>query len=103
MPGLNYSLPHFTAGMQVNLSLIESWLNDPAMFRGGVRSRGRSSGQFFDGSIRPQTVANDSKCGACGANVRKSNGYENPLLQGRFPYSYDAVKHTVRKKGRFSA
>ena len=37
MLDLNYALPDFTAGLQMNLSLIESWRNDPAMFRDGVR------------------------------------------------------------------
>ena len=33
MLDLNYALPDFTAGLKMNLSLIESWRNDPAMFR----------------------------------------------------------------------
>ena len=37
MLDLNYALPDFTAGLKMNLSLIESWRNDPAMFRDGVR------------------------------------------------------------------
>ena len=37
MLDLNYALPDFTAGLQMNLSLIRSWRNDPAMFRDGVR------------------------------------------------------------------
>ena len=37
MLDLNYALPDFTSGLQMNLSLIESWRDDPAMFRDGVR------------------------------------------------------------------
>ena len=37
MLDLNYALPDFTAGLQMNLSLIELWRNSPAMFRDGVR------------------------------------------------------------------
>ncbi len=37
MLDLNFALPDFTAGLKMNLSLIESWRNDPAMFRDGVR------------------------------------------------------------------
>ena len=37
MLDLNYALPDFTAGLKMNLSLIESWRNDPAKFRDGVR------------------------------------------------------------------
>ena len=37
MLDLNYALPDFTSGLQMNLSLIESWRNNPAMFRDGVR------------------------------------------------------------------
>ena len=37
MLDLNYALPDFTAGLQMNLSLIEAWHDDPAMFRDGVR------------------------------------------------------------------
>ena len=37
MLDLNFTLPDFTSGLQINLSLIESWRNNPAMFRDGVR------------------------------------------------------------------
>jgi collagenase-like PrtC family protease len=37
MLSLNYALPDFTAGLKMNLSLIDSWRNDPAKFRDGVR------------------------------------------------------------------
>ena len=37
MLNLNYALPDFTGGLKMNLSLIESWRNDPAKFRDGVR------------------------------------------------------------------
>ena len=37
MLNLNYALPDFTDGLKMNLSLIESWRNDPAKFRDGVR------------------------------------------------------------------
>ena len=37
MLDLNYALPDFTAGLKMNLSLIDSWRNDPAKFRDGVR------------------------------------------------------------------
>ena len=37
MLDLNYALPDFTSGLQMNLSLIECWHNNPAMFRDGVR------------------------------------------------------------------
>ena len=37
MLDLNYALPDFTAGLKMNLSLIQSWRNDPAMFRDGIR------------------------------------------------------------------
>ena len=37
MLDLNYALPDFASGLQMNLSLIGAWRNDPAMFRGGVR------------------------------------------------------------------
>ena len=35
MLDLNYALPDFTSGLQMNLSLIECWHNNPAMFRDG--------------------------------------------------------------------
>ncbi len=37
MLDFNFALPDFTAGLKMNLSLIESWRNDPAKFRDGVR------------------------------------------------------------------
>ena len=37
MLDLNFTLPDFTSGLKMNLSLIESWRNDPEMFRDGVR------------------------------------------------------------------
>ena len=37
MLDLSYALPDFTAGLKMNLSLIQSWRNDPAMFRDGIR------------------------------------------------------------------
>lgn len=36
MLDLNYALPDFTSGLQMNLSLIERWHNNPEMFRDGV-------------------------------------------------------------------
>ena len=37
MLDLNFALPDFTANLQMNMSLIESWRSNPAMFRDGVR------------------------------------------------------------------
>ena len=37
MLDLNYALPDFTSGLQMNLSMIKAWRNDPEMFRDGVR------------------------------------------------------------------
>ena len=37
MLDLNYALPDFTSNLQMNLSLIEHWHNNPDAFRDGVR------------------------------------------------------------------
>lgn len=37
MLDFNYALPDFTSNLQLNLSLVEAWHNDPAMFHDGVR------------------------------------------------------------------